>query len=74
MTGDEFRSLPWDDEGESVRAIQRLTYRLIDRIRVEMAGFPPPLTTIRGADGTIRVKHHREGGRLVLKAVTGHRF
>jgi hypothetical protein len=31
--------------------------------------FPPPLTSISGSNG-VQVKPHREGGRLVLKAVT----
>ncbi|KAG2697094.1 hypothetical protein I3843_07G090000 [Carya illinoinensis] len=31
--------------------------------------FPPPLTSISGSSG-VQVKPHREGGRLVLKAVT----
>lgn len=32
----------------------------------EARNFPPPLTTIRGSE-SIRVKPHREGGRLVLQ-------
>ncbi|GAA0167259.1 hypothetical protein LIER_22232 [Lithospermum erythrorhizon] len=31
--------------------------------------FPPPLTSISGTDG-VQVRPHREGGRLVIKAVT----
>lgn len=31
--------------------------------------FPPPLSSIRGSN-TVRVRPHREGGRLVLEAVT----
>jgi hypothetical protein len=31
--------------------------------------FPPPLTSISGSNG-VQVKPHREGGRLLLKAVT----
>ncbi|KAK8614641.1 hypothetical protein V6N13_068438 [Hibiscus sabdariffa] len=31
--------------------------------------FPPPLTSLSGSNG-IKVKSHREGGRLVLQAVT----
>ncbi|TYI68331.1 hypothetical protein E1A91_D08G081400v1 [Gossypium mustelinum] len=31
--------------------------------------FPPPLTSITGSNG-VQVKSHREGGRLVLQAVT----
>ncbi|KAE8720765.1 Mitochondrial Rho GTPase [Hibiscus syriacus] len=31
--------------------------------------FPPPLTSISGSNG-VKVKSHREGGRLVLEAVT----
>ncbi|KAK8630711.1 hypothetical protein V6N13_079492 [Hibiscus sabdariffa] len=32
--------------------------------------FPPPLTSISGSNGVRVVKSHREGGRLVLEAVT----
>ncbi|GMI73826.1 hypothetical protein HRI_001051900 [Hibiscus trionum] len=32
--------------------------------------FPPPLTSISGSNGVKVVKSHREGGRLVLEAVT----
>ncbi|KAJ0597864.1 putative The fantastic four family protein [Helianthus annuus] len=33
-------------------------------------GFPPPLTSISGSDGTVKVRPHRENGRLVIKAVS----
>ncbi|XVF21781.1 hypothetical protein REPUB_Repub12eG0119700 [Reevesia pubescens] len=33
------------------------------------SSFPPPLTSISGSNG-VQVKSHREGGRLVLQAVT----
>lgn len=44
--------------------------RLIQRpMKMErQESFPPPLTLISGSDG-IQLKPHREGGRLVLKAV-----
>ncbi|KAK1420510.1 hypothetical protein QVD17_22169 [Tagetes erecta] len=32
--------------------------------------FPPPLTSISGLDGTVKVSPHRVGGRLVIKAVS----
>ncbi|KAI5680288.1 hypothetical protein M9H77_01515 [Catharanthus roseus] len=35
----------------------------------QQGNFPPPLTLIGGSDG-IQLRPHREGGRLVLKAVT----
>nr|GLL43720.1 protein FANTASTIC FOUR 3 [Ipomoea trifida] len=31
--------------------------------------FPPPLTTISGGANSLRVKPHREGGRLIIRAV-----
>ncbi|KAK8635924.1 hypothetical protein V6N13_004637 [Hibiscus sabdariffa] len=34
-----------------------------------VSSFPPPLTSISGSNG-VKVKSHREGGRLVLQAVT----
>ncbi|KAL3517569.1 hypothetical protein ACH5RR_020158 [Cinchona calisaya] len=37
--------------------------------RDRSVSFPPPLTSISGSDG-VQVRPHREGGRLVLKAVT----
>lgn len=40
----------------------------IQRSREYLASFPPPLTLISGTDG-IQLRPHREGGRLVLKAV-----
>ena len=44
--------------------------RKMVRQRKGSGGFPPPLTSISGSDGTVKVKPHREGGRLVIKAVS----
>ncbi|KAL3531350.1 hypothetical protein ACH5RR_010672 [Cinchona calisaya] len=55
--------------------LKRLNFERIQRSRSRAkkmgrsVGFPPPLTSISGSDG-VQVRPHREGGRLVLKAVT----
>ncbi|KVI03940.1 protein FANTASTIC FOUR 1-like [Cynara cardunculus var. scolymus] len=68
-SGDEFCSLSME-ERERVRAVRvSKCYRSFDR-KVHRGEFPPPLTSISGSDGTVKVRHHREGGRLVIKAVS----
>ncbi|XWS76412.1 hypothetical protein CRYUN_Cryun01aG0173900 [Craigia yunnanensis] len=42
---------------------------LVTRKMSRGSSFPPPLTSISGSNG-VQVKSHREGGRLVLQAVT----
>ncbi|XWS31588.1 hypothetical protein CRYUN_Cryun23aG0089100 [Craigia yunnanensis] len=42
---------------------------LVTRKMSRSSSFPPPLTSISGSNG-VQVKSHREGGRLVLQAVT----
>ncbi|KAI3787754.1 hypothetical protein L2E82_00145 [Cichorium intybus] len=67
-SGDEFCPLSME-ERERVRGIQRSKYPNFDR-KIRRSDFPPPLTSISGSDGTVKVRHHREGGRLVIKAVS----
>lgn len=42
---------------------------LVTKKMSRSSSFPPPLTSISGSNG-VQVKSHREGGRLVLQAVT----
>ncbi|XWS46814.1 hypothetical protein CRYUN_Cryun14cG0100800 [Craigia yunnanensis] len=42
---------------------------LMTRKMSRSSSFPPPLTSISGSNG-VQVRSHREGGRLVLQAVT----
>ncbi|PWA55472.1 the fantastic four family [Artemisia annua] len=63
------------EEREKYRSLMRSKARaFLDRKMVSQrkggGGFPPPLTSISGSDGTVKVKPHREGGRLVIKAVS----
>nr|XP_043610047.1 protein FANTASTIC FOUR 1-like [Erigeron canadensis] len=68
-SGDEFCVLSVE-ERERLRSIHRSKYnRNFDR-KVRRSEFPPPLTSISGSDGSVKVRHHREGGRLVIKAVS----
>lgn len=57
-----------DEFYERVR-IQKSKIRNFDR-KIRRNDFPPPLTSISGSDSTVRVNHHRENGRLVIKAVS----
>ncbi|KAK1428279.1 hypothetical protein QVD17_17110 [Tagetes erecta] len=56
-------------ERERLRSIQKSKCRSFDR-KVRRNEFPPPLTSISGSHGSVNVRHHREGGRLVIKAVS----
>ncbi|XP_023769059.1 protein FANTASTIC FOUR 1 [Lactuca sativa] len=67
-SGDEFCALSME-ERERMRGIQRSKHQNFDR-KIRRSDFPPPLTSISGSDGTVKVRHHREGGRLVIKAVS----
>ncbi|KAK1426676.1 hypothetical protein QVD17_15353 [Tagetes erecta] len=67
-SGDEFGVISMT-ERDKLRAIQRSICRNFDR-KVRRTDFPPPLTSISGSDAAVKVKHHREGGRLVIKAVS----
>ncbi|KAJ0791211.1 putative The fantastic four family protein [Helianthus annuus] len=68
-SGDEFCPIISLEERERLRAIQKSKYRNFGR-KVRRNDFPPPLTSISGSDGAVKVNHHREGGRLVIKAVS----
>ncbi|KAJ9543215.1 hypothetical protein OSB04_022922 [Centaurea solstitialis] len=73
-SGDEFCSISME-ERERFRAVRMSRCcRSFDRKTRGgsggSGGFPPPLTSISGSDGTVKVRHHREGGRLVIKAVS----
>lgn len=57
-----------DEFHERVK-IQKSKIRNFDR-KIRRNDFPPPLTSISGSDSTVRVNHHRENGRLVIKAVS----
>ncbi|KAJ9171954.1 hypothetical protein P3X46_015249 [Hevea brasiliensis] len=48
---------------------EKSKFRGSRRIMSRSASFPPPLTSIRGST-SVQVRSHREGGRLVLKAVS----
>ncbi|XP_076899824.1 protein FANTASTIC FOUR 2-like [Bidens hawaiensis] len=65
-SGDEFCAIS-QLEREKMRESQRSTCRNFDR-KIRRGDFPPPLTSISDTDGAVKVRHHREGGRLVIKA------
>ncbi|KAL4588175.1 hypothetical protein LXL04_001056 [Taraxacum kok-saghyz] len=65
-SGDEFSPLSME-ERERMRGIRRSKYQNFER-KTRRSDFPPPLTSISGSDATVKVRHHREGGRLVIKA------
>ncbi|KAI3742740.1 hypothetical protein L1987_60434 [Smallanthus sonchifolius] len=67
-SGDEFCAISVE-ERERLREIQISKCRNIGR-KIRRSEFPPPLTSISGSDGGMKVKHHREGGRLVIQAVS----
>ncbi|OAY61674.1 protein FANTASTIC FOUR 1 [Manihot esculenta] len=48
---------------------EKSKFRGAGRMMSRSASFPPPLTSISGST-TVQVRPHREGGRLVLKAVS----
>nr|XP_043621966.1 protein FANTASTIC FOUR 1-like [Erigeron canadensis] len=61
------------EDRERLRSLQRSKARFDLKMvshRKSSGGFPPPLTSISGSDGTVKVNPHREGGRLVIKAVS----
>ncbi|KAI3514629.1 hypothetical protein L1887_13205 [Cichorium endivia] len=66
-SSDEFN---WE-EREKYGRLQRSKVRNFHRkVASYRGGFPPPLTSISGSDGTVKVTPRREGGRLVIKAVS----
>lgn len=46
----------------------RSSYSKFTKLNSVKVGFPPPLTSISGSNG-VEVRHHREGGRLIINAV-----
>ncbi|KAK9055779.1 hypothetical protein SSX86_026864 [Deinandra increscens subsp. villosa] len=74
-SGDEF---PWEEKERFGGLPPRSKHLRFDRKMVSHrrggggrnSNFPPPLTSINGSGGTVRVRPHREGGRLVIKAVS----
>ncbi|KAI3676521.1 hypothetical protein L1987_86131 [Smallanthus sonchifolius] len=65
-SGDEFCAISVE-ERERLRGVQISKCRDFGR-KTRRSEFPPPLTSISGSDGGVKVRHHREGGRLVIKA------
>ncbi|KAE8076996.1 hypothetical protein FH972_015607 [Carpinus fangiana] len=63
-------SLPSSDSegGNSPTREQARPRQLFGAKKANPHKFPPPLTTISGSD-SLRVRPHREGGRLIIKAV-----
>ncbi|XP_059433765.1 protein FANTASTIC FOUR 3 [Corylus avellana] len=63
-------SLPSSDfkGGNSPTREQAKPRQLFGAKKANPHKFPPPLTTISGSD-SLRVRPHREGGRLIIKAV-----
>ncbi|XP_047316600.1 protein FANTASTIC FOUR 2-like [Impatiens glandulifera] len=66
------------DTGESIEeliissnfpVIQRSKLVTNKKASVQRGSFPPPLSSIRGSE-SVQVRPHREGGRLLIKAVT----
>ncbi|XP_071719363.1 protein FANTASTIC FOUR 2-like [Rutidosis leptorrhynchoides] len=69
-SSDEFNSAEIERFGSFVRTkSQNFDRKMLSHRRVN-GGFPPPLTSISGSDGIVKVSPHREGGRLVIKAVS----
>ncbi|KAJ8547522.1 hypothetical protein K7X08_011108 [Anisodus acutangulus] len=61
---------PFLSESETnFHGVQRSKCREFEKKFNRAASFPPPLTSMSGNEG-VQVRPHREGGRLVLKAVT----
>ncbi|CAK9137191.1 unnamed protein product [Ilex paraguariensis] len=56
-----------NSESSPPREIKNWVKKMEPR-KVNSGNFPPPLTTIRGSN-SLQVRPHREGGRLIIKAV-----
>ncbi|XP_071700910.1 protein FANTASTIC FOUR 2-like [Rutidosis leptorrhynchoides] len=56
--------------GLQISKFQNFDRRMLSHHSRVNGGFPPPLTSISGSDGIVKVRPHREGGRLVIKAVS----
>ncbi|CAL5427739.1 unnamed protein product [Camellia sinensis] len=66
-SSDEFSSV-WPENSLRSNTIQQSKSRELGKKLTRSGSFPPPLTSISGSD-SVRVRPHREGGRLVIKAV-----
>ncbi|KAA8543232.1 hypothetical protein F0562_021273 [Nyssa sinensis] len=66
-SSDEFCSL--SSQTDKFQAIKRSKSREFTKNLCRSRSFPPPLSSICGLD-SVQVRPHREGGRLVIKAVT----
>lgn len=66
---DEFSSFLSERETDSFHGVQRSKCREFEKKINKAASFPPPLTSLSGNEG-IQIRPHREGGRLVLKAMS----
>lgn len=66
---DEFSSFLSERETDSFHGVQRSKCREFAKKINKAASFPPPLTSMSGNEG-VQIRPHREGGRLVLKAMS----
>lgn len=57
------------EERDIARSVQRSKCREFKKRIKRTMNFPPPLTSISGSE-RVRIRSHREGGRLVLRAVS----
>ncbi|KAL1816677.1 hypothetical protein ACET3Z_019251 [Daucus carota] len=74
LPSDDFSSLDTEksqklhENSSSLSVNNRSSYRKFTKLSSPRGGFPPPLTSISGSEG-VEVRHHREGGRLIINAV-----
>nr|XP_027096835.1 protein FANTASTIC FOUR 1-like [Coffea arabica]XP_027115678.1 protein FANTASTIC FOUR 1-like [Coffea arabica] len=66
---DDFPSPSLDSRRRNVQGMHRSRSREFTKKMYPSVGFPPPLTSIGGSGG-VHMRTHREGGRLVLEAVS----
>ncbi|KAI3741868.1 hypothetical protein L1987_59546 [Smallanthus sonchifolius] len=68
-SSDEFN---WEERERFGRLLRSKAHnfdrKMMSHLKGRGGGFPPPLTSISGLDGTVKVRPHREVGRLVIKA------
>ncbi|GFZ06027.1 acyl-CoA N-acyltransferases (NAT) superfamily protein [Actinidia rufa] len=65
-SSDDFSTI--SSRSEKTHTMQRSKSREFGKKLARRGSFPPPLTSISGSNG-VQVRPHREGGRLVIKAV-----
>ncbi|KAL8192058.1 hypothetical protein R6Q57_028179 [Mikania cordata] len=66
-SSDEFN---WEEKERFAGLLRSKSRRKPVNRRAAGGGFPPPLTSISSSDVTVKVRPHRVGGRLVIKAVS----